>query len=174
MADDSDLTSPKPPSATTDESKLTPAPASPALEVPPEVLSQLPARVQQLIGFSATMGLARSGPDRLLERIPEGQAAEVVGRIVSQAEKALELQHAERIAAIQARERQQVTVSASEERRHVRILWFSLAVIVLGVGLAGVCVLAGKDELAKALLTLCVGLVGGYGLGRGTRDKGRS
>lgn len=139
MADDSDKP-PKQPSATTDESKLA-APAS-AVELPPEVLSQLPGPLQQHFGMfsaTATMGPARSGPDRLLERIPEGQAAEVVGRIVSHADKVLELQHTERMAQIQARERQHVHGVSTEDRRQGRALWFASFVVLLGMLVAVYC-----------------------------------
>jgi len=170
--DDSDSAGLEPlPPPTTDESRSPPSEAVPPHELPAEVLNRLPGPVRQQFEMFAAMGPARSGPDRLLERIPQEQAAQVVARIVAHSDKELDLQHAEKLATIQARERQQVASIASEERRHIRVLWFSFAVIVMGVGLAGACMVLDKDDLAKSLLSLCVGLAGGYGLGRGSRSK---
>lgn len=178
MGDKSDNVPSNQPSPPPDESKPGPTEGSTsALELPQEVLNQLPPTIRQQIGigFAATMAAPpRSGPDRLLERIPEDQAADVVALIVAHSDKELDLQHAEKIASIQARERQTIGGIASDERRQVRALWFAFGVILLAVSLAGVCIFAGKDQLAMPVLSALLGAAGGFGLGRGTRDKGRS
>lgn len=175
MSDDPDSAPPVPSAASSDDTRAPALPNAAALEVPQEVLNQLPGPVRQQIGigFAATMAPALSGPDRLLERIPQSQAAEVVSLIVAHSDKELEFQHVERMANIQARERQNVHSASTENQRQVRAQLFAAMVIVLGVLVALYCLHTGKDQAAVTLLSSLLSAAGGYGLGRGSRERGR-